>query len=64
VIPGPFLFSLDSNGVKMRKLGSAAVAATNASSRGSSPDNAPTEMVCAALALALLVLLARIASIW
>jgi len=48
----------------MRKLGSAAVAATKASSRGGSRDNAPTEVVCVALALALLVLLARIASIW
>jgi hypothetical protein len=48
----------------MRKLGSATVAAAKASSRDGSPDNAPTEMVCIALALALLVLLARIASIW
>jgi hypothetical protein len=48
----------------MRKLGSAAVAAAKASSRDCGPDNAPAEVVCVALALALLVLLARIASIW
>jgi hypothetical protein len=48
----------------MRKPGSAAVAATKACSRAAGRDNAPTETVCVALALALLVLLARIASIW
>jgi hypothetical protein len=48
----------------MRKPGSAAVAATKATPRHGGRDNAPVELVCVALALALLVLLSRIASIW
>jgi hypothetical protein len=45
----------------MRKPGAASMAAQKASPpRGGTP----TELVCAALALALLVLAARIASIW
>jgi hypothetical protein len=52
------LFSLSMN---MRK--PASVSAANKDPAAVSPD-APTELVCLALALALLALLARIASLW
>ena len=49
---------------KMRKPGAASVAAQKASLPSGVRGGTPTELVCAALALALLVLAARIASIW
>jgi len=48
----------------MRKPVAASVAARKASVPSGSRDNAPVEVVCMALALALLVLAFRIASIW
>jgi hypothetical protein len=48
----------------MRKPAAAAVAARKTSVPAGSRGNAPTELVCLALALALLALAARIASIW
>jgi len=48
----------------MRKPESAAAAATTASRPAGRRTDAPTELVCLALALALLVLAVRIASIW
>jgi hypothetical protein len=52
------------DGVNMRKPVAASVAARKASVPSGSRDNAPVEVVCMALALALLVLAFRIASIW
>jgi len=54
----------DVDGVNMRKLAAAAVAAKKASLPVGSRDHAPLEVVCLALALAVLVLAARIASVW
>jgi hypothetical protein len=48
----------------MRKSDTASVAATKPSMAAGHRDNAPVEVVCMALALALLVLACRIASIW
>jgi hypothetical protein len=48
----------------MRKPGAASVAAQKASPPSGLRGGAPAELVCAALALALLVLAARIASVW
>jgi hypothetical protein len=48
----------------MRKPGAASMAAQTASPPSGVRGGTPTELVCAALALALLVLAARIASIW
>jgi hypothetical protein len=48
----------------MRKPDAAAVAARKTSPRALSQGDAPAELVCLALALALLVLAVRIASIW
>jgi hypothetical protein len=52
----------------MRKPGSAAAVAGNAASKAPVPagrlDQAPAKMVCLALALALLALAFRIATIW
>jgi hypothetical protein len=48
----------------MRKTGAASVAAQEASPPSGLRGGTPTELVCAALALALLVLAARIASVW
>ena len=51
-------------GVKMRKPDAASVAARNPSLPAGGRGDAATELVCLALALALLVLAARIVSIW
>jgi hypothetical protein len=48
----------------MRKPDAASVAARKASLPAGSRGDAPAELVCMALALALLVLAFRIASIW
>lgn len=48
----------------MRKAMSAAAAATNAVLPAGSRDRRAMELVCLALALALLVVVVRIASIW
>jgi nicotinamide mononucleotide (NMN) deamidase PncC len=48
----------------MRKSAAASVAARKASGPAGSRDNAPVELVCMALALALFVLAFRIATIW
>jgi hypothetical protein len=58
------LFQPDSGGVLMRKPDVASVAARKTSLPAGSRGDAPTELVCAALALALVALAARIASIW
>jgi hypothetical protein len=58
------LFPPDANGVTMRKQAAVSVAARNMSVAAGSRRDAPTEVVCLALALALLALAARIASIW
>jgi hypothetical protein len=58
------LFPSDGDGVKMRKPEAASAAARNPSLPAGSRGDAPTELVCLALALALLVLAARIVSIW
>jgi hypothetical protein len=61
--PGPLLFSgLD--GVNMRKPAAAPVAARKAHLPAGGRDDASVELVCLALALALLALACRIASIW
>ena len=51
-------------GVNMRKSVTASVAATSARLPAGSPDERTVELVCLALALALLALGFRIASIW
>ena len=48
----------------MRKPVTASVAATSAGLPAGSPDKRSVELVCLALALALLALVFRIASIW
>jgi hypothetical protein len=48
----------------MRKPEAASVAARKTSMADGGRGDSPTELVCLALALALLVLAARIASIW
>jgi hypothetical protein len=48
----------------MRKPFAASVAARKPPASSTGRDNAPTEVVCMALALAVLVLACRIASIW
>jgi hypothetical protein len=48
----------------MRKPAAASVAATKASVPAGSRNNAPMEIVCLALTVALVALAARIASIW
>jgi len=58
------LFLPDGNGVNMRKLTAVLVAARTASLPADGRNQAAIEMVCAALALAILVLACRIASIW
>jgi len=58
------LFPPDVGGVNMRKPAAASVAARKASLPAGRRDDAPVQVVCAALALALLVLASRIASIW
>jgi hypothetical protein len=59
---GAFVFS-DLDGVNMRNPDAASVAARKASLPAGSRDNAPVELVCLALVLALLALASRIASI-
>src|SRR5882724_628104 len=54
--PGPLLFPPDGDGVKMRKPAAAPVAARKASVAARSRDEAPLEVVCLALVLALLAL--------
>jgi hypothetical protein len=62
-ISGVFVvFDLD--GVDMRKPAAASVAAGKPSLPGVSRHDAPVELVCLALVLALLALAFRIASIW
>jgi hypothetical protein len=56
--------SLDGNGVIMRKSAAAPVAAQDASLPSGSRDHAPVQLVCLALALALVALAFRIATIW
>jgi hypothetical protein len=63
-IPGPLSFHSDADGVNMRKPTTARVAATEPSLPSGSRGNAPVELVCLALALAVLTLAFRIASIW
>jgi hypothetical protein len=58
------LFAPDGDGVNMRKPDAAAVAARKASVPSGRSGDAPVELVCLALALALLVLASRIASVW
>ena len=58
------MFPPDGNGVNMRKPGAASVAATKASLPAGSRGERSVELVCLALALALLALATRIASIW
>jgi len=60
---GAFVVS-DLNGVNMRKPAAASVAARKAFAPAGGRDNAPVEVVCMALALALFVLAFRIATIW
>jgi nicotinamide mononucleotide (NMN) deamidase PncC len=48
----------------MRKSAAAAIAATDAASPSGNRDHAPVRLVCLALALALLALAFRIATIW
>jgi hypothetical protein len=48
----------------MRKPAAAPVAASKAPLPAGSRDNAPVELVCLALVLALLALACRVASIW
>jgi hypothetical protein len=48
----------------MRKRETVSAAAERASQLAGGRGDAPTELVCLALALSLLVLVARIASIW
>jgi hypothetical protein len=58
------LFPPDGVGVNMRKPGAALVAARKASLPADRGDRAPIEVVCVALALAILALACRIASFW
>ena len=48
----------------MRKPAAALIAARNASPPAGSRDGAPVQVVCMALALALVVLAFRIATVW
>jgi hypothetical protein len=56
--------SLDGNGVIMRKSAVAPVAPQDVSLPSGSRDHAPVRLVCLALALALVALAFRIATIW
>jgi hypothetical protein len=58
------LFRPDLDGVNMRKPDAAPVAATKTSLPAGSRGDAPAELVCLALALALIALAARIAGSW
>ena len=57
-------FPPDDSGVNMRKPDTASAAARKAPFPAGTRAEAPVELVCLALALALLVLAVRIASIW
>jgi hypothetical protein len=57
-------FHSDANGVKMRKPITVRVAATETSSPAGSRGDVPVGLVCLALALAVLTLAFRIASVW
>src|SRR5258708_31073895 len=61
--PGPLSSAADHDGVTMRKP-DASVAARKASLPAGSRDDAAVQLVCLALVLALVVLAARIASVW
>jgi hypothetical protein len=54
----------DGDGVNMRKPEAASFAARKASLSPGSRDTAPVEVVCMALALAVVVLAMRIATVW
>jgi hypothetical protein len=58
------MFRPDVDGVNMRKPDAAAVAARKAALPAGRRGDAPTEVVCIALLLAVLTLASRIASIW
>jgi hypothetical protein len=58
------LFAAGCGGVDMRKPNIATAAAGRTSPQAGRPGTTPVELVCLALALALLALAARIASIW
>ena len=58
------MFAPDSNGVDMHKPAVVPVAARKTPVLAAGPDTAVATLVCLALALALLFLACRIASIW
>jgi hypothetical protein len=58
------VFPPQANGVIMRKPDAASVAAAKASLPAAIRGDTPVQVVCIALALAIVVLAARIASIW
>jgi hypothetical protein len=62
--PGPLLFAAGCGGVNMRKPDVTPVTANRTSLTAGAPASTPVELVCLALAMALLALAARIASIW
>jgi hypothetical protein len=62
--PGPLSYPADRDGVTMRKPDAASVAAAKASLPAGGRGDAPVQVVCIALALAIVVLAARIVSIW
>jgi hypothetical protein len=64
VISGPLLFPPVADGVNMRKADGASIPARKASLPAGGGHNGATQLVCLALALALLALALRIASIW
>jgi hypothetical protein len=63
-IPGPLLSLWNGVGVNMRKPITAAAAATSAVLPAGGRDRRAMELVCLALALGLLAIVVRIASIW
>jgi hypothetical protein len=62
--PEAFAVSPGSRGVNMRKPAAASVAARKTSLPAGGRGDTPVELVCLALALAVLMLAFRIASIW
>jgi hypothetical protein len=63
-MPGPLMFPSHSYGVNMRKPAGASVVARKESMPTGRRGDAPVELVCLALTLALLALAFRIASVW
>jgi hypothetical protein len=63
-MPGPSLFPSDLDDTAMRAPAVAASAATKAPLPAGRPGDGPVELVCLALALAILVLACRIAATW